>query len=453
MKDKNIKLLRNEIDSIDDKLMKLIIERSLVVEKIGNFKDSNKNVVDKNRENEVLKRLLNEHKGNFPKDSIVRLWREIFYGSTKIQLNNQNNLSPKRGIDSINLYKGGTSKIPGKQNIIKLSSNESPFGPSPKALIAYEKTSSKLSRYPELTAESLQIVIAEKFGLEPDRIICGTGSDEVLIFAALAFCSPGDEVIHAKHGFEMYPIVVKYAGAESVLASEVDYKISTKSILDNINEATKLIYIANPNNPTSTYLNKSELKSLIKSIPKNIVVVIDAAYAEYADAQDYDKSFDLANEYNNVLITRTFSKAYSLAGLRLGWGYASKILIETIKKLRPPFNITPGAIAAGIAALKDNEHLNQVVKHNTTIKSWFIKEINNLGFVAYETQANFIFVIIPEKKNQNAQLINNYLLSNGIAVRFLASYGLSNALRITIGKKEELEKTLLILKRFLESNE
>ena len=273
-----------------------------------------------------------------------------------------------------------------------------------------------------------------------------------LIFTSLAFCSPGDEVIHALHGFEMYPIITKYAGAESVLASEIDYKIDTQSILANIKESTKLIFIANPNNPTSTYLNKSELRLLIEKIPKNIVIVIDVAYAEYADADDYDNTFNLVSEFENVLITRTFSKAYSLAGLRLGWGYGSKKLVDIIKKLRPPFNVTPGAIAAGIEALEDSEHLEMVVAHNNSVKSWFIKEINNIGFKAYETQANFIFVIIPEKEKQNASLVNNYLLSKGIAVRYLLSYGLSNALRITIGTKEELEKTLSALKEFVKIN-
>ena len=190
----------------------------------------------------------------------------------------------------------------------------------------------------------------------------------------------------------------------------------------------------------------------MNKIPKNIVVVIDTAYAEFADANDYDKTFNLVEEYNNVIITRTFSKAYSLAGLRLGWGYASKILINMIKKLRPPFNLPPGAIAAGIAALHDDNHLKTVVSHNSNIKSWFVEELNSLGFIAYKTQANFVFVIIPEKKNQSANIINDYLLTKGIAVRYLLSYGLKNALRITLGTKEELNKTLEILKEFIENN-
>ena len=453
MQEKNLNLLRNKINSIDDQILKLIMERSLVVDEIGFFKDGSDKIIDKKREKEIIFRLINLHRGKFSKESIVRIWREIFHTSAKIQLKNKNILDPKRGIDTIKIYKGGTSKISGIKNIIKLSSNESPLGPSKKAIDAYQKSSSKLSRYPELTAESLQQIVASKFNLNSDQIICGTGSDEILIFVALAFCSPGDEIIHAQHGFEMYPIVTKYVGAESVLAEEIDYKISINSILDNVSDSTKIIFIANPNNPTSTYLNRKELRLLMNKISKNIVVVIDAAYAEFTDADDYDRTFDLANEYENVIITRTFSKAYSLAGLRLGWGYASKILIDIIKKVRPPFNLPHGAIAAGIAALHDDDHLHKVVKHNSNIKSWFIDELNNLGFKAYKTQANFVFVLIPEKENQSASIINDYLISNGIAVRYLLSYGLDNALRITLGTREELDLTIKMLKEFVKKNE
>ena len=417
------------------------------------MKDKSKGVVDNVREKSILNRLLNNSKGAYAKDSIVRIWREIFHTSANIQLKKNNFLNPKRGIDSIKLYRGGVSKISGISKIIKLSSNESPFGSSKMAIKAYEKASNKLSRYPELTAESLQLTIANKFNLNSDQIICGTGSDEILIFIVLAFCSPGDEVIHSQHGFEMYPIITKYAGAESVLASEIDYKISIDSVLENISNSTKIILIANPNNPTSTYLNHKELRFLMSQIPRNIVVVIDTAYAEFADANDYDRTFDLVDEYDNVIITRTFSKAYSLAGLRLGWGYASHSLINIIKKLRPPFNLPPGAIAAGISALNDENHLLKVVNHNSNIKSWFIDELNNLGFKAYKTQANFVFVIIPVKKNQSASLVNDHLLSRGIAVRYLLSYGLKNALRITLGTKEELKQTIKELKQFVKNND
>ncbi len=454
MPEKKIKSLRNQIDEIDDKILNLIIERTSFVDQIGSLKkDNNSHVVDKNRESEVLSRLMNLHNGKFTKDSLVRIWREIFHTSANIQLNNNNLLKAKRGIDLINLYKGGVSKISGKDKIIKLSSNESPFGPSKKAMIAYEKSSKKLSRYPELTADSLHRALSEKHKLNVDQIISGTGSDEILIFTFLAFCSPGDEVIHAKHGFEMYPIIAKYAGAESILASETNYKINLKSVIDKITESTKIICIANPNNPTGTYLNKTELKNFLDTVPKNIVVILDTAYAELADADDYDHSFSIVNDYENVLITRTFSKAYSLAGLRLGWGYGSKSLINIIKKIRPPFNLPPGAIAAGISALDDDEHLQKIVKHNSQIKSWYIDELNQLGFEAYETQANFVFVIIPEQKNQNASLINDFLLQNGIAVRYLASYGLKNAIRITLGTNEELKKSIIILKEFISNNE
>ena len=453
MNEEDLKLLRSKIDEIDNQLLDLIIKRTSVVDKIGILKKNNSEVVDKDREKNVIKRLLKLHNGKFSKDSIVRIWREIFHTSANIQLQKNNLLNPKRGIDSIQLYTGGTSKAPGIKNIIKLSSNESPFGPSKKAIEAFTDCSSNLSRYPELTADSLQHLIGKKHNLNQDQIICGTGSDEILILTILTFCSPGDEVIHAKHGFEMYPIITKYAGAESVIAEEIDYKIDINSVVDKISDSTKVICIANPNNPTGTYLNNDELRILLKRIPENIVVVIDTAYAEFADASDYDKSFALAEEFSNVIITRTFSKAYSLAGLRLGWGYGSKVLIDMIKKIRPPFNVTSGSIAAGIAALQDDDHLKKVVNHNSKIKEWFIEELNNLGFKAYKTQANFVFVIIPATNNQNAKKINEYLLSQGIAVRYLSTYGLNNAIRITLGTKDHLNKTLLLLEKFKKNNE
>ena len=218
MGNSDLKRLRKSIDLLDDQLLSLIVSRSSIVEKIAKIKKNAKNVKDENRETKILKRLLSLHKGNFSKDSVVRIWREIFDTSINIQLNRNNILKPKKGVESIKLYKGGVSKILGKNKIIKLSSNESPFGPSKKALEAYKKTTSKLSRYPELTADSLQKKIAQKFKLNSDQIISGTGSDEILIFTVLTFCSPGDEIIHAHHGFELYPSISKYVGATSVLA-------------------------------------------------------------------------------------------------------------------------------------------------------------------------------------------------------------------------------------------
>ena len=454
MLEEDLKTLRSQIDKIDEDLLKLIVKRSSIVDKIGiSKKKEDFQIIDKKRESEVIKKLLNLHEGNFAKDSIVRIWREIFNTSANIQFKKNNLLNPKRGINTIKLYKGGISKVDGLEKIIKLSSNESPFGPSQKAIEAYLKSSDKLSRYPELTAESLHQEIAKKHKLNSKQIISGTGSDEILIFSVLTFCSPGDEVIHAQHGFEMYPIICKYAGAESVLASEKDYKLSIDSIVEKITESTKVILIANPNNPTGTYLTKKELRTLMSKVPSNILVVIDTAYAEFADALDYDKSFSLADEYSNVLITRTFSKAYSLAGLRLGWGYASENLIEMLKKIRPPFNLPPGAIAGGIAALNDESHLNKVVEYNSNIKNWFIDELNNIGFMAYKTQGNFTFVIVPNSDEQDANKVNKYLLTKGVAVRYLESYGLPNAIRITFGEKNELEKTINLLKEYQSNNE
>ena len=356
------------------------------------------------------------------------------------------------GIMNISPYIGGETEITGIDRIIKLSSNESALGPSLQAIDAYNNLAHELHRYPDGNCTKLRKAIAKTFCLDAERIICGSGSDEIISLLCQAYAGPGDEVLHTEYGFLMYPISARACGATPVSAIETSLTANVDTLLAAVTERTRILFIANPNNPTGTYLNNNELRLLMSKIPSNIVVVIDTAYAEFADADDYDKTFSLADEYNNVLITRTFSKAYSLAGLRLGWGYASSLLINMIKKLRPPFNLPPGTIAAGIAALNDENHLEKSVIHNSSIKYWFIDELNNLGFKAYNTQANFIFVIIPERKNQSASIINDYLLSKGIAVRYLLSYGLKNALRITLGTKEELNKTLEILKEFVENN-
>jgi Histidinol-phosphate/aromatic aminotransferase and cobyric acid decarboxylase len=204
------------------------------------------------------------------------------------------------------------------------------------------------------------------------------------------------------------------------LASKIDYKLDSKSVISNIRQASKIICIANPNNPTGTYLNKNELIDLINKIPSNIVIIIDTAYAELADDKDYDNTFELTEKYENVLITRTFSKAYSLASMRLRWGYGSKNLINIIKKVRPPFNLPPGTIAAGIAALYDDHHLNNIIEHNSSITDCYISDINNIGYKAYNTHANSVVVIIPDKSNRDAYIVNDFLLSKGIAVRYLA---------------------------------
>ena len=263
--------------------------------------------------------------------------------------------------------------------------------------------------------------------------------------SALAFCHPGDEIIHSYYGFEMYPIITKIVGAVSVFAENINYKINVNSILRNITSSTKIIFIDNPNNPTGTYLNKKDLNKLLSNIPKNVVVVIDGAYAEYVNDKKYEKGFDFINNYENLIITRTFSKVYGLAGIRLGWCYTSKKIASILNKVKPPFNGNKIALLMASAALNDVKYLKQTIKKNQTNREWFERELKKLNIKFLKSETNFIF--IECKKNSNkSDNIYNLLLQNRIIVRQLNSYGLPHCLRITIGTKDEMIKTIDVLK-------
>ena len=308
MSDKELKELRDQINDLDNKIVDLIDLRSNIVTSIGKLKDKTKGVIDESREQEVLNRLIHLSKGKYSKDTIIRIWRELFEASSKLQLCNNSNILTKRSIESINVYKGGIAKIDGKNKIVKLSSNENPFGPSDKILSPLNHKFD-LHRYPEISGITLRSELAKFHNINAEQIVLGCGSDENLLFAALSFCQPGDEIIHAHHGFEMYPIISKVVGAVSKLAKEENYKVSVQSICDQITPATKLIYIANPNNPTGSYLTKKDLRELISKVPNHIIVVIDGAYAEYVQEEDYDCDFSLVKEFENVICTRTFSNS------------------------------------------------------------------------------------------------------------------------------------------------
>ena len=444
---KKLDALRDGINSLDDKILNLLKERSEIVTEIGEQKKSKINVVDIDREQKVLDRLLHNSKAKYSKDSIVRIWREIFQASTKLQENNKSAINTKRSINSINVYKGGKSSLQGRKNIIKLSSNENSYGPSPKVMKAIKKEEILLNahRYPNIDGLRLREKLASVNSLDPNRIILGCGSDETLLFAALAFCQDGDEVVHAQHGFEMYSIISMVVGATSKLIKEdANFKINVNSILHEVTPSTKIIYLANPNNPTGTYLSRIEIVSLLEKLPKNIVVVLDGAYAEYVMKDDYDGGFSLAEEFENIIITRTFSKAFGLAGLRIGWCYTSEKIAFILNKVKGPFNTQSISQEMAIIALEDKEYLKKVVNDNHIIKKWFELELKKLGIYAYTSEGNFSFV---EISNKRVKIISNHLLKEGILIRQLSSYGLPNCLRITIGTKKEMEAIIQSLKK------
>ena len=447
MDNNKIELLRNNINLLDDKILDLLKKRAEIVTEIGAYKKSKIEVVDIEREEKVLNRLLKNSQIKYSKDSIVRIWREIFQASTKLQQNTISAIDTKRSINSIKIYKGGKSSVKGRDNIIKLSSNENAYGPSPKVIEYINKNEILLKshRYPNIDGVKLREKLANVNNLDPARIIIGCGSDETLLFTALAFCQDGDEIIHAEHGFEMYSIISKIVGATSkIIIEDENYKINVKSIYNAVTPSTKIIYLANPNNPTGTYLTRKEIVELLKILPKNIIVVLDGAYAEYVIKDDYDGGFSLVNEFENVIITRTFSKAFGLAGLRIGWCYSSEKVASILNKVKGPFNTQTISQEIAIIALEDKDYLKKIINNNDKIKRWFEQELKKLNINTRPSEGNFSFI---ETSQEKAIKISTHLTNEGILVRQLDSYGLSNCLRITIGTKQEMEITIKALKK------
>ena len=447
MDNKKLDTLRGDINSLDDKILDLLKQRAEIVTEIGEQKKSKTDIVDVQREQKVLERLLQNSKTKYSKDSIVRIWREIFQASTKLQENNSSLITTKRSINSINIYKGGKSSVTGKDNIIKLSSNENSYGPSPKVLDHINKSETLLNshRYPSIDGIELREKIAITHNLDANRIILGCGSDETLLFAALAFCQDGDEIVHAKHGFEMYSIITKIVGATSKLIGEnANYKIDVDSILQQVTPSTKIIYLANPNNPTGTYLSRTEIVNLLNKLPKHILLVLDGAYAEYVIKDDYDSGFSLTEEFENIIMTRTFSKVYGLAALRIGWCYSSEKVANILKKVKGPFNTQTISQEIAMLALDDKEYLKEVVNNNYKIKKWFEDELKKMDIKCGSSEGNFSFIQTSESK---AREISTQLTNDGIIIRQLDSYGLPNCLRITIGTKQEMIATVESLKK------
>ena len=449
MKNKELDNLRSKINNIDDEILSLLSNRSKIVLEIGKHKKDN-SVVDLDREQKILDRLSSKFTGSYPKDTIVRLWREIFQSSEKLQKLTKENIQSKRSIENINVYKGGKAKLNNNKRVIKLSSNENPYGASPKAieLLETKNINHDLHRYPEIDGSSLREAIAKNFSIDSNRIILGSGSDEVLLFAALAFCQDGDEILHANHGFEMYSIVSKVVGAvPKKIMEDVNFNLNIENLIDQTNDATKVIYIASPNNPTGTYLSRDQLVKLMNSISKNIIVVIDGAYVEYVQKDDYDKGFSLSDEFDNLILTRTFSKTYGLAALRIGWCYTSKKIADILNKIKPPFNTTSISQAVAIKALEDYQYIEKIVKLNSEVKAWFENEIKKLKLKIKETEGNFSLI---ETSINGVDKIVDHLANDGIIVRRLDSYNLPNFIRISIGTKEEMELAINSLKNFNE---
>ncbi len=356
---------------------------------------------------------------------------------------------PGPGILDIAPYIPGRSEAEGEGPVYKLSSNESPLGASPKAIEAFRAMADRLEFYPDGAAHDLREALAARHGLNPDRIVCGNGSDELLELLAHAYLGPGDEAIYTEHGFLVYPIAIKANGAMPVVAPEKNLTADVDAILERVSGRTKMVFLANPNNPTGTYLPFDEVKRLHAGLPESCLLVLDAAYAEYVRRNDYEAGIELVSASNNVVMTRTFSKAYGLAGLRLGWLYGPENVVDVLNRVRGPFNVNAAALAAGVAAVEDVEHLERAVEHNEKWLPWLKAELERLGLEVTPSIGNFLLVHFPDEEGKRAADADAFLGRRGLILRAMGAYGFPNALRVSIGTEEANRKLVAALEEFL----
>ena len=361
---------------------------------------------------------------------------------------------PKPGIQDISPYVGGRACVPGQAKAHKLSSNESPLGPSPAVLTALQEAKASLSLYPEGSARLLRHAIAEFFHLDPARIVVsGGGSDQLLHLLANAYLRPGDEAIFGAHAFLVYKIATQANSATPVIVAEKransGIKLNVDAMLAAVTPRTRIVFLANPNNPTGTCLNREEMGRLHAGLPDNVLLAIDAAYAEYVGAKDYEAGLEMAGTFPNVVMTRTFSKLYGLAGLRIGWMYAPAAVCDAINRIRGPFNTSLMQQLAGVAALKDREHFWAAVRHNDRWLPWITAEIRKVGLKVDDSLANFVLIHFPAEGEKTAAKADAFLCQNGIILRGVASYGLPDALRMTVGTEEQNRLAVSLLQKFM----
>lgn len=357
---------------------------------------------------------------------------------------------PKPGILDIAPYVGGKSKANPGVRVVKLSSNETPLGASQAAMKAFASTASSLHRYPDGTSARLREAIAAVYDLPADRLICGSGSDELIGLLIHAYAGVGDEVLYSKHGFLMYKIYAQSFGATPVTAPEKNLRCDVDAMLAAVTPRTKIVFVANPNNPTGSHITKAELKKLRDGLPPQVILAVDGAYAEYVDLPEYSCGRELVDSAPNTIMLRTFSKIYGLSALRLGWAYAPAHIIKVMNLIRGPFNVSAPAIEAGIAAVQDTMHVDNSRRFNSEWLAWLTKEIGKLGLKVYPSIANFILVEFPKGKHNSANA-NVFMMERGLIPREVANYGLPDCLRISIGLEEDNRAVVRALADFLKS--
>ncbi|AZO60998.1 MAG: histidinol-phosphate transaminase [Mesorhizobium sp.] len=359
--------------------------------------------------------------------------------------------TPRAGIMDIEAYVPGKSTAPaGVTKVYKLSSNENPLGPSPKAIEAAREVAAKLDVYPDGSARRLREAIADVHGLNPANIVCSNGSDEILGLLAQTYLAPGDEAVFTEHAFMVYKIYIQAAGAKPVAVKETDESADIDAILAAVTPATRIVFLANPNNPTGTYVPFQEVRRLHAGLPKSVLLVLDAAYAEYVRRNDYEAGIELAGSSENVVMTRTFSKL-GLGGARIGWMYGPAHIVDAINRVRGPFNVNATAIEAGIAAIRDRAHVERSVAHNEKWLAWVSEELTGLGLRVTPSVGNFLLIHFPDNKKHSAAAADDYLSARGYILRRVTGYGFPNALRMSIGIEEANRGVVEALKTFLKS--
>ncbi|MBN9073779.1 MAG: histidinol-phosphate transaminase [Rhizobiales bacterium] len=364
----------------------------------------------------------------------------------------QNRPRPRPGVMDIEAYVPGKSHAPaGVAKVHKLSSNETPLGPSPKAVEALRQVADRLELYPDGSATKLREAIAEAHGLNAANILCTNGSDEGLALLAQTYLGAGDEAIYTEHGFLVYRIATQATGAVPVRVPEKNARADVDAILAAVTPRTRIVFLANPNNPTGTYLPHQEVRRLQAGLPPHVLLVIDAAYAEYVRRNDYEAGIELVAGSDNVVMTRTFSKIYGLAGLRIGWMYAPAHVVDALNRVRGPFNINVAAQEAGVAAMRDRAHIAAAVAHNDRWLPWVTAELERLDLEVTPSVGNFVLVHFPADGKHSAAEADNYLMERGIILRRVGAYGFPNALRATIGSEEANRALVAALAGFLKA--
>ncbi len=356
---------------------------------------------------------------------------------------------PHNWILGLQAYVPGRATVDGVEHVHKLSANESSYGASPKALKAYKDNVDALMRYPDGGSNDLRDAIADSHDLDASKIICGAGSDDILTLLIHAYAGPGDEVIYSQYGFMVYPIQTQAAGATGIAVPNKDWAADVDGILAAVTTNTKLVFIDNPNNPTGAYLCWSEVERLHAGLPSHVVLVLDAAYAECVTADDYKAGESLVESAANVIMTRTFSKMYALAGLRVGWGYGAPSIIDALNRIRMPFNVCLPGLAAAIEAIKDQAFLTESVAFNNQWRDWLTAELMSLGLTVVQSQTNFLLIEFPCDGSVSAGEAYKFLEGNGYILRHLPGQGLANHLRLSVGTAEENRTVVALIKEFL----